>query len=169
MNERRGFYTAAGTTLVGIGIAGFRAYYIGQSALTPSQRGAYVFVPVACEVITVVGLGLIIAFWISLIRHRMQVNEVNLFVSHGTLLLRQVGYGMNLTDQQIEEFEVKIEEWSRKVANWLRGNLAEYSAHFINLSGTPMTEALFGTDRRRLLITSMDARLRRLSEIQMKL
>jgi hypothetical protein len=172
MHERRNFLTAVGTTLLGVGLAGFFAYYVAQSALSPKLAGRYPAIPLVAEIVGMVGIGCLIAFWVSHERHRDRQRELNDFLETGILLHRRLSPWHNdeaESDGREKEVRPEFEEWSTEVDAWLLRHFPEYQRNFINPAGEPWRLVLFGSYPEQRLLSLMDLRLERLRDVQMKL
>jgi hypothetical protein len=169
LSERRSFLTAAGTTLLGVGLAGFLAYYIAQSALAGKRLVQYDWIPVVCEIVAALGIFFLVLFWTSHRQYRANQRALTGLVTTGLKLTRDVQYGVTLTE---DEYLIKHEEcrqWRKSVVDRLSSDFPEYMAHFANPSGLAMLDAMFGTGGVDGLRSELDINLNRLGEIMMRL
>lgn len=167
MLERRNFAVALSTTLLGVSIASFLAFYITMAALPQDRRGSFPWIPYACGAVLLIGLGF--AYWWSrnARKNHLFIAALGLFAIEGYQIRDRLFIAVG--HENVTAAFTESAEWRKRVLDWLLAHIPEYMGHFVNTGGRQFVGLQGDKISREELLAEHDTCQQRLGEIMLKI
>jgi hypothetical protein len=170
MHERRSFGIAFSTTLFGVGLAAFLAYYIARSVLPAHSGHVYGWVPVVSLGAMVAAVGVGLAFFVSQHRDRQKIRALADFSLEGFGLRTELHYAKGLPE--LKKAREDTRDWENRLARWVDREMSDYLGHIANLGGQTIIQLDLAEglpNLRAECVSQLDISLQRIADLTLKL